>query len=52
MQELDLRGTNITIIGEVVETYSEEKYLTNNIPDLKKINPILFSIYKFNYYFN
>jgi flavin reductase (DIM6/NTAB) family NADH-FMN oxidoreductase RutF len=50
IQELDLGGTNITIIGEVVETYSEEKYLTNNIPDLKKINPILLSIYEFNYY--
>lgn len=50
IKELDLGGTNITIIGEVVETYSEEKYLTNNIPDLKKINPILLSIYEFNYY--
>ena len=43
-------GTNIIIIGEVVQTYSEEKYLTNHIPDLKKINPILLSIYEFNYY--
>lgn len=50
VQELDLGGTNIIIIGEIVQTYSEEKYLTNNIPDLKKINPILLSIYEFNYY--
>ncbi|MBU3217383.1 flavin reductase family protein (plasmid) [Clostridium estertheticum] len=50
VHELDLGGTNIIIIGEVVQTYSEEKYLTNNIPDLKKINPILVSIYEFNYY--
>lgn len=28
IQALDLWGTNITIVGEVVETYSEEKYLT------------------------
>lgn len=50
IHELDLGGTNIIIIGEVVQIYSEEKYLTNNIPDLKKINPILVSIYEFNYY--
>lgn len=50
IQELDLGGTNIIIIGEILQTYSEEKYLTNNIPDLKKINPILLSIYEFNYY--
>ncbi len=43
-------GTNIIIIGEVIETYSEEKYLINNIPNLKKINPILLSIDEFNYY--
>lgn len=50
VQELDLGGTNIIIIGEVIETYSEEKYLINNIPNLKKINPILLSIDEFNYY--
>ena len=50
ISELDLGGTNIIIIGEVIQTYSEEKYLTNHIPDLKKINPILLSIYEFNYY--
>lgn len=50
VQELDLGGTNIIIIGEVVQTYSNEKYLTNNIPDIKKINPILLSIFEFNYY--
>ncbi|EKQ57946.1 MULTISPECIES: flavin reductase family protein [unclassified Clostridium] len=50
IHELDLGGTNIIMIGEVVQTYSEEKYLKNNIPDLKKINPILFSVYEFNYY--
>lgn len=50
INELDLGGTNITIIGKVVQTYTEEKYLTNGIPDLKKIDPILLSIYEFNYY--
>ena len=35
---------------QVIESYTEERYLTNNLPDLKKINPILLSIYDFNYY--
>lgn len=47
---LDLGGSNIIIIGEVVEGYTEEKYLTDKKPDIKKINPVLFSIHEFNYY--
>lgn len=50
VQELDLGGTNIIIIGEIVQSYSEEKYLNDNFPDMKKVNPILLSIYEFNYY--
>lgn len=50
MHEIDLGGSNMLIIGKVMEAYSSKKYLTNNIPDLKKINPILLSIYEFNYY--
>lgn len=50
ISELDFDGSNITYIGEVIESYTEEKYLTKNLPDLKKINPILLSIYDFNYY--
>lgn len=38
------------IIGKVVESYSEERFLTNNLPDLKKINPIILSMYENNYY--
>lgn len=50
IQELDLGGSNIIFIAEIIETYTEDKYLTNNVPDLKKINPIMLSIYEFNYY--
>jgi flavin reductase (DIM6/NTAB) family NADH-FMN oxidoreductase RutF len=50
IHELDLGGSNITFIGQVIESYSEEKYLTKGIPNLRKINPILLSIYEFNYY--
>ena len=50
IHSLELEGTNQLIIGRVIESYSEEKYLTNNHPDLKKINPILLSMYESNYY--
>ena len=50
IQEIELEGSNVLFIGRVIESYSEEKYLTNHLPDIKKINPILLSIYDFNYY--
>jgi len=50
IQELDLGGSNVNFIGKVIEVYTEEKYFTNNTLDLKKINPILLSLYEFNYY--
>ncbi len=33
-------------IGEVIQAYAEEKYLTNGIPDIEKIRPLIFSQYK------
>jgi hypothetical protein len=50
VQELDLEGSNVLFIGKVLESYTEEKYLANGLPDIKKINPILFSINDTNYY--
>jgi flavin reductase (DIM6/NTAB) family NADH-FMN oxidoreductase RutF len=50
IHSLELEGTNQLIIGQVIESYSEEKYLTNDLPDLKKINPILLSMDESNYY--
>jgi hypothetical protein len=28
-------------IGEIVSVYSEERYLTDGLPDLRKINPFM-----------
>ena len=46
----DFGGKNDLFIGEVTQTYSEEKYLTDEIPDMKKVNPILFSRYENTYW--
>ncbi len=40
MQTVDLPVDEI-FIGEIVGAYSDERYLTNGIPDIRKINPLL-----------
>jgi flavin reductase (DIM6/NTAB) family NADH-FMN oxidoreductase RutF len=50
IQSIELEGTNRLIIGRVIESYSEERCMTNDFPDLKKINPIVLSMYESNYY--
>ncbi|WP_255333746.1 flavin reductase family protein [Methanosarcina sp. KYL-1] len=47
---LDFGGTNEVFIGEIVESYAEEHYLCNGIPDIEKIEPIVFSMYDNNYW--
>ena len=47
---LDFGGASEVFIGEIVESYAEERYLCNEIPDIEKINPIVFSMYDNNYW--
>lgn len=47
---LDLGGQSEVFIGEIVESYAEEKYLCNELPDIEKIKPIVFSMYDNNYW--
>jgi flavin reductase (DIM6/NTAB) family NADH-FMN oxidoreductase RutF len=37
-------------IGRIVQAYSEKKYLTKGLPDIKKIDPIVFSMHDYNYW--
>jgi flavin reductase (DIM6/NTAB) family NADH-FMN oxidoreductase RutF len=50
VQTLDYRGPAEIFIGEIVEAYSEEQYLTNRLPDITKIKPIIFSMHDNNYW--
>ncbi|MFB0563791.1 MAG: flavin reductase family protein [Candidatus Lokiarchaeia archaeon] len=43
-------ANDMVFIGEIVAAYSEKKYLTNGLPDIKKINPIIFSMHDNNYW--
>jgi flavin reductase (DIM6/NTAB) family NADH-FMN oxidoreductase RutF len=36
--------TNSFFIGEIVGAYSEERFLTDGVPDIKKINPFLLTM--------
>lgn len=36
--------TNFILIGEIIAVYSEEKYLAEGAPDIKKINPIILAM--------
>ena len=49
IQTVELK-THEVFIGEIIETYAEENFLSNGAPDLKKINPFVFSISGDSYY--
>jgi len=50
VQTLEFSGIDEIFIGEIVEAYAEEKYLTNGLPDIKKVKPIVFSMHDNNYW--
>jgi flavin reductase (DIM6/NTAB) family NADH-FMN oxidoreductase RutF len=50
VQAVDLGGNSELIIGEIVETYTTEQYLTNGLPDIRKIKPIIFTMHDNNYW--
>jgi flavin reductase (DIM6/NTAB) family NADH-FMN oxidoreductase RutF len=37
-------------IGEIVAAYSEERFLTDGLPDIRKMDPIVFSMHDNNYW--
>jgi flavin reductase (DIM6/NTAB) family NADH-FMN oxidoreductase RutF len=47
---LEKGGKYYNIIGEIVESYADEKYVTGKYPDLEKIRPMLYSVSSAKYY--
>ncbi|MEW6264586.1 MAG: flavin reductase family protein [Thermodesulfobacteriota bacterium] len=43
IHEVELPGRNV-YFGEVVQAYAEERFLTEGRPDLKKMNPFVFTM--------
>ncbi len=50
VSSLELDGSNEIFIGEVIESYSENEYLSNNTPDITKVKPFVISMYDFFYW--
>jgi len=49
-KSVDIETGHEIFIGEIVNVYAEEKYLTKGIPDVKKFNPIVFTMNDNNYW--
>lgn len=49
IQILDIGRVKI-FLGEVAAAYSAEKYLTEDLPDIQKIDPILYALQSRNYW--
>ena len=43
VQTVDLLGNDL-FIGEIVAAYSDDRYLTDSVPDMAKIDPLLLSV--------
>lgn len=43
-------ATHDVFVGEIIEMYTDEQYMTHGHPDIKKINPIIYSHYDNKYW--
>jgi flavin reductase (DIM6/NTAB) family NADH-FMN oxidoreductase RutF len=50
LEILEKGGNDQIIIGEIIESYSEDKYLTDGNPDISKMKPALFSMWQNQYF--
>ncbi len=50
VKTIDMNKGHDLFIGEIVQAYANEEYLTNGIPDIKKFFPLVFSINDNNYW--
>jgi flavin reductase (DIM6/NTAB) family NADH-FMN oxidoreductase RutF len=50
IETLDHGGADYIIIGEIIESYIEEQYLTDGNPDIDKMHPFLLSMYNNKYF--
>ena len=47
---IDTKGSNYVIIGQVMNTWADENVLTRKVPDLAKIDPVIFSLFQNHYW--
>jgi flavin reductase (DIM6/NTAB) family NADH-FMN oxidoreductase RutF len=49
-QTLDFEGANEVFIGEIVEAYSSPEFLTDGLPDIRKLRSVVFSMHDNTYW--
>ncbi len=47
---IDYGSSNQLFLGEIVDTYCREEYLTNGLPDISKFKPLIFTFNDNNYW--
>jgi flavin reductase (DIM6/NTAB) family NADH-FMN oxidoreductase RutF len=47
---LDLGGNDLVVVAEIVETYADERYLTDGLPDVEKMQSVVFSMFDNRYW--
>jgi len=50
VNSIDFGGTNQIYLGQIMQAYTEDKYLSGKLPDIKKIDPLIFSMHDNNYW--
>lgn len=50
VENMDFDGKNDLLIGKIVDTYVDEKYLSKRGPDLQKIKPVAYSWHDHTYW--
>mgnify|MGYP000856632908 FL=1 len=50
VQTFDFGGSNEVFFGEIVAAHGEESILTKGLPDIKKLDPIVFSMHDNTYW--
>jgi len=50
IKALDFGGSGEIFIGEITEAYAKDEILTDGLPDIKKLNPIVFSMHDNTYW--
>lgn len=49
VQVIDVGASHEIFVGEIVDTFTSEGFLTNGLPDISKMNPFVFSMHDNNY---
>jgi len=50
IEVLDFGGMSEIFLGEIIQTYARERILTDGLPDIRKLKPIIFSMHDNNYW--